>query len=200
MSITTIIGPMFSGKTSEMVRLIDRKRIAGYRCLIIKHCDDNRFDLKLCDSEKIDKNHITTHGDIRYTKTDICYYKSLDLMLAEKIVNDKSYDVVAIDEGFLFGENIVEFCNYLANRNIEVIVSTIESSYKQKILPGIANLIAISEDLIKLKSICINCKKDASFNIRTIDSNKDILVGGADIYKSVCRSCMNNFKSAQFIK
>ena len=47
MSITLIIGPMFSGKTSELIRLVDRNRIADKICLIIKSVQDNRYDLDI---------------------------------------------------------------------------------------------------------------------------------------------------------
>ncbi len=80
------------------------------------------------------------------------------------------------------------FCNELANNNIEVIVSTIDSSFKQEIFQEIGKLIAISENVIKLKAVCMKCKiNDASFTIRTVDNDNEILVGGSDIYQSVCR-------------
>ena len=73
MSITTIIGPMSSGKTTEFIRLIDRKRIAEKKCLIIKYCWDDRFNK--IDESKPSENiyHITTHSDICYHKCEIIY-------------------------------------------------------------------------------------------------------------------------------
>ncbi|AQN68180.1 thymidine kinase [Saudi moumouvirus] len=185
MSITTIIGPMFSGKTTEFIRLIERKKLAGKQCLIIKHLQDNRFE-EINSKEK----HVITHNKIKYKNCDIVY--NTDLMNNEFLEYVKtSYDVVGIEEGFFFN-NLTTFCNCLANENIEVIVSTIDSSYKQEIPQEIGKLIATSENVIKLKAVCMECKNtDASFTIRTIDDEQDILVGGSDIYQSVCRPCLN---------
>lgn len=194
MSITTIIGPMFSGKTSEFIRLIDRKRIAGKKCLIIKHSIDNRFDnITTCSDNS---NHITTHSEIRYHKCDIINLSEIANQCVINIIYQK-YDVVGIEEGFFF-KGIAKFCNMLADKGIEIIVATLDSSYKQELFAEIGDLIATSEIVIKLNAVCMCCRKrDASFTIRTIESNEEILVGGIDIYQSVCRKCLNKFRENQ---
>ena len=189
MSITLIIGPMFSGKTSELIRLVDRKRIAGKKCLIIKHTTDNRYD----NLENIE--NIMTHSHISYSKTDIIKLPEITKEFIIDIVTNNKYDVVAIEEGHFFID-INVFCTELANNNIDVIISAIDSSFKQEMFKNIGELIANSEKVVKLSAICMECKlSDAYFNIRTINSDDDILVGGADIYKSVCRKCMNKLKN-----
>ena len=203
MSITVIMGPMFSGKTSELIRLIDRKRIAKKNCLIIRHTDDNRFDHA---HDQISDNnlstgandvlkHITTHNEFKYQKCDILYLSNLsgdDELFANICLK---YHVVAIDEGFFF-VGINKFCNELANNNVEVIVATLESSYQQRLFSEIGELIANAETVIKLTAICMRCEnEDASFTIRTIESDKEILVGSDDIYQAVCRKCLNEFKT-----
>lgn len=186
MSITTIIGPMFSGKTSELIRLVDRKRIAGKKCLIIKHSSDNRFDNT---NNVLDKNHITTHSQLTYKKCDIEYLTELTEDVCKKYI-ENNYHVIGIDEGFFF-INISKYCNYLANNNIDIIVASIESSYKQELFVEIGNLIAVSENVIKTFSVCMQCSADnASFTIRTNDSKENILVGGTDMYQSICRKCL----------
>lgn len=190
MSITLIIGPMFSGKTSELIRLVDRKRIAGKKCLIIKHTNDIRYDDINDNTDKID--NIVTHSHIQYSKTDIIKLSELLNDIQNNIIEKKTYDTVAIEEGHFF-PNINTFCTGLANNGIDVIVSAIDSSFKQEMFKNIGELIANSEIVMKLTAICMVCKdKDAHFNIRTVSSNEEILVGGADIYKSVCRTCMIN--------
>lgn len=195
MSITTIIGPMFSGKTTELIRLLDRKRIAGKSCLIIKHTRDDRFD---SNNESGDSYpniyHVTTHSEICYQKCDIIYLSELNDPNLKSLIL-KKYNVVGIEEGFFF-KGICQFCNLLANNNIEVIVSTLESSYKQELFVEIGNLIAISENVIKLLAVCMHCKnKEAAFTIRIFDCDEEFLVGGADKYNSVCRKCLNKFKN-----
>lgn len=182
---------MVSGKTTEFIRLIERQRMADKKCLIIKHVDDNRFDIDLNQ-----RNHVTTHNKIKYEACDIVYTTELNKKeTIEKIV--KEYNVVGIEEGFFFSD-ICVFCDTLANNGIIVIVSTLDSSYKQELFKNIGNLIAISENVIKLKAVCMNCKQnDASFTIRTINSDQEILVGGSDIYKSVCRKCLIEFNKSK---
>jgi thymidine kinase len=196
--ITVVIGPMFSGKTTELVRLIDRKRLADKKCLIIKNEKDNRFDRIIdninCD-EYVEKSHLTTHSEIRYNKCDILSLTELNNNTFEYICKNK-YEVVGIDEGFFF-RDLTDFCCKLTNVGIDVICSTLDSSYKQELFPEIGKLIAKSEHVIKINAICMRCKKDgASFTIRTIQSEEQILVGGSDIYQSVCRKCLNDFNNS----
>ena len=185
MSITTIIGPMFSGKTTELIRLIDRKRISGKKCLIIKHKIDIRFGT--------DKN-ITTHGNIIYDKCDIDYVT--DIMDLDNIKRSLSYDVIGIEEGHFF-DGIFMYCNKLANDGLDIIVSTLDGSFQQILIKHeIGDLIATSEKVIKISAICMYClQENASFTIRTIESNETILVGDRDIYKCACRKCLNKFKN-----
>lgn len=189
MSITTIIGPMFSGKTTELIRLIDRKKITGKKCLIIKNINDIRYDFLM--ESKI-KKHITTHNKYSYNCCDIIYLSELNREKMQNIIDDE-YKIVGIDEGFFF-KNIKNFCNDLANQGIEIIVATLDSSYEQKMFQEIGDLIAISENVIKLTAVCMFCKKnDAAFTIRIVNSVQEILVGGEETYKSVCRYCMNEY-------
>lgn len=188
MSITTIIGPMFSGKTSELIRLIDRKRIAKKNCLIIRHTGDNRFEY----ADNLSK-HITTHNEFKYQKCDIIYLSDFSEDSLLSTICSK-YQVVGIDEGFFF-KGINNFCNALAYRGICVIVASLESSYQQNLFTEIGELIATSEIVIKLTAVCMMCENtEASFTIRTIESDKEILVGSNDIYQAVCRKCLHEFR------
>ncbi len=190
MSITTIIGPMFSGKTTELIRLIRREKlIKKNKCLVIKHVNDIRYDEKNTNMF----NHITTHDGESY---DECDFINLSNFTDDKIVDDiiNKYNVVGIDEGFFF-KDINFFCNKLADAGVSVIVSSIDSSYQQEIFSEVADLIAMSERIIKLSAICMICEeRDASFTIRISDSKEKFLVGGKDLYRCVCRQCLNIFK------
>lgn len=195
MSITAIIGSMFCGKTSELIRLIDRKRIAGKKCLIIKHAKDNRFDGPEFNGIA-GTQHVTTHSDIRYCKCDIIYRSDFTDDEFTKSICEK-YEAVGIDEGFFF-KGLANFCNTLANNGIDVIVATLDSSYKQELFPEVGDLLAKTENIIKLKAVCMRCKQaEASFTIRTVESNEEILVGGAEMYECVCRPCLKSHREQQ---
>ena len=196
MSITTIIGPMFSGKTTELIRLVKREMLAKKECLIIKHSIDNRFDNNVSNAKNKVTHHITTHSGLSYHECDIIYLSDFNNKQIIETIK-KKYDVVGIDEGFFF-KGINNFCNKLANNGILVLVSTLEGSYKQEIFSEIADLVASSEKVIKLTAVCMKCQQnDASFTIRIIDSDEKFLVGGEEIYQCVCRSCLNQFKKSK---
>lgn len=185
MSITLIIGPMFSGKTTELIRLVDRKRIAGKKCLIIKHMIDTRFNTD---------NNVQTHSQISYEACDIKYFRVLTTVDIDYF--KQNYHVVAIEEGHFF-TNLCTYCNMMANNKIDVIVSALDSSFKQELFKNVGELIAYAETVVKLTAVCMRCKQDdGSFTIRNNGSTLDILVGGADIYESVCRECLNQFKTS----
>lgn len=193
MSITTIVGPMFSGKTTELIRLIDRNVVSKKRCVIIKNLIDNRFDnLDIVCKKTDNNNHVTTHCELTYYKCKVVYLSSLaDPDLIQLFTTN--YDVVGIDEGFFF-EGVVNFCNELANRNVEVIISTLDTDYKQKMFPCVGELMAFSEKVIKLNGICMVCNTDnANFTVRTVKSDKKILVGGKEMYMCVCRKCLKQY-------
>lgn len=180
---------MFSGKTSELIRLVDRKRISGKSCLIIKHVKDIRFD------HLNGNNNITTHSQMSYKQCDVIHLHDLNQEFILDLISGQKYNVIAIEEGHFF-TNLESSCSMLANNKIDVIVSALDSSFEQKLFTEVGNLIANAETTIKLNSVCMICKTaNASFNIRTIDSSEQILVGGSDIYKSVCRKCLNEFKN-----
>ena len=179
MSITLITGPMFSGKTTELTRQIDIETIIGNNCVIIKHVNDTRY----CDDNKI----ITHFGKV-YDKCDIILRDNLNDEFCNELI--EKYQVVGIDEGFMFN-NISHYCNLLADNGLKVIIASINSSYIQKKFEEISNLMATCEYLIKLYSVCNFCKKKAHFTVREIEDDREIIVGGNDIYKAVCRKCKN---------
>lgn len=193
MSITTIIGPMFSGKTTELIRLIDRKVISGQKCLIIKHLLDNRYTCNIDNINDIINNrkYLISHSNFKYDKCDIMALSDEDLSnndLIEYIV--MKYNTIGIDEGFLF-KNIKDFSNILANKNRNVVVATLDGSYKQEPFLEISKLIVTSDIVIKLYAVCMQCGCDgASYTMRINDNGQDILIGGAEYYKSVCRKCL----------
>jgi thymidine kinase len=179
MSITLIIGPMFSGKTTELIRLIERERILDRKCLIIKFKNDNRYSL----------TKIVTHNSYSYDKCDILNIDSLDQLNIDDII--KNYKVIGVEEGQFFN-NIHLFSNKLANHDINVYISALDGTFKQDLFGDIGLIFPLAETIIKLKAICMKCKNsDASFTIRTIKSDDLIVIGGAESYVAVCRKCLN---------
>lgn len=176
--IELIIGPMFSGKTSELMKRINRLSVVNHKCIVIKYCKDNRYS---------NSNFIFTHDKINM------YAVNTDSLLKLKDMAE-NYTIIGIDEGQFF-EDIVDFCETMANMNKIVIVAGLDATFERKPFGKILDLIPLSESVIKLSAICKYCCKnidhvmEASFSKRLIDDKSEILIGGSDLYTSVCRQC-----------
>ena len=178
MTIELIIGPMFSGKTTELLRRLDRHKLASKRVLIIKYSKDNRYST----------NEICTHDNIRNDQS----YKvisTIDLTEVDTYLKQENYrvDVIGIDEGQFF-VNIAYFCDLWASYNKHIIISALNGDYKREIFTNIIPLFPICEDITKLTSIC-SCGDEASFTHRKIEDKNQEIIGGKDIYEPLCRKC-----------
>src|SRR5208282_1524583 len=112
-----------------------------------------------------DSKHVTTHGHIRYQKTDITHSPTLTTQDVDNWITSKKYNVIAIEEGHFFPD-IQTHCIKLANNGIDVIVSALDSSFKQELFADIGELIANSETVNKLSAVCMMCKQsDGHFTI-----------------------------------
>ncbi|AAG02722.1 thymidine kinase [Betaentomopoxvirus amoorei] len=180
MSIELIIGPMFSGKTTELMRKINRYILSNQKCVIITHNIDNRF---------INKNIINHDGNI--LNKEYLYIKTNNLINEINIVDN--YDIIGIDECQFFEENDLEqFCDKMANNKKKVIVAGLNCDFNRNIFNSISKLIPKVEKIKKLQAICQFCYKDASFTIKKHNKNQIIEIGGQDLYVPVCRLCYNN--------
>ena len=171
--IQLILGPMFSGKTTELIRRMQRFQLANHPCLVIKYSKDDRYD----------KNGISTHDRrvISATSAD-------ELNHVRKIAYN--YVVIGIDEGQFFPD-VVEFCEDMANAGKTVIVAALDGTFQRKPFGNILNLVPLAESVVKLKAVCMICYKDAAFTRRLGSETEIELVGGTDKYMAVCRSCYN---------
>ncbi|CAL1542815.1 unnamed protein product [Lymnaea stagnalis] len=176
--IQVIFGPMFSGKTTELMRRMKRYQIANYRCLIIKYAKDIRYDF----------NGIATHDN-----------QVLGAMSAEKLSDLQSealkYDIIGIDEGQFFPD-IVSFCDKLANQEKVVIVAALDGTFQKKGFGDILNLVPLAEHVLKLTAVCMNCYNEASFTKRIGLETEVEVIGGAEKYLAVCRECFVSPKSS----
>jgi thymidine kinase len=158
--------------SSELQRQIKRMKISGKKCLLIKHEIDNRYS----------NNECCTH--------DLHSMSALAVSsLWDAYEKCKDYQVIGIDEGQFFPE-IVGFVNQLVDNDGKiVIVAALDSTFEGKPFGTIHELLANSEQFIKLTAICQDCGSDASFTVKKNSSNNIIEVGAADLYLPVCRKC-----------
>lgn len=172
--IQLIFGPMFSGKTTELMRRMKRYQIANYKCLVIKYSKDDRYD----------KEGIATHD--RQTLPAVPADKLDDVAtLAE------NFEVIGVDEGQFFPD-VVSFSDEMAERGKIVIVAALDGTFQKKGFGDILNLVPLAENVIKLNAVCMGCNNEGSFTKRKGQETAVEVIGGADKYWAVCRTC---FKS-----
>ena len=170
--IEVICGPMFSGKTEELIRRLVRAQIAKKNVFIFKHSTDNRYS----------EDYIVSHN-----KNKI---KCHSITSPEQIIEfSKEIDIVGIDEAQFFNLDITETCNRLANEGKKVIIAGLDRDYKAIPFGPMANLLAHADYITKLNAICMVCGNEASFSQRLTKEKNQILVGESEKYEARCRDC-----------
>lgn len=170
--IELILGPMFSYKTTELLRRAHVLQRAKKRCLFIKPQIDNR------DSA----THIVTHDKMR--EKAMVVPKLSDI----PETSWKEYHVLAIDEGQFF-EDIVEFADMAANQGKTVLISGCDGTFQRKPFHRILEVIPIAEKITKQHACCVDCGTEASFTLRTTQEKEVDLIGDNDKYQPMCRAC-----------
>jgi len=168
--IQLILGPMFSGKSTELIRRLKRYQVAKYDVLIVKYAKDVRYD----------ELGIATHD--RQTLPAVAATKLTDL--TEKA---KDFDVIGIDEGQFFPD--VAWAEEMANIGKVVLIAALDGTYQRKPFYNIMELIPLAESVSKLNAVCMNCFREAAFTKRTTDEDSLEVIGGADKYMAACRTC-----------
>jgi len=175
MSVSLIIGPMFSGKSTELFRRIRREQYAGKRTIIYKYVKDMRY---------------TTRQDLACSHDGVSQEAVPVSTLEPFIDNLPDVDVIGIDEG-QFIACLEQFCQTAANAGITVIIAALDSNYKRESFQNVTNLVGVSEHVRKLHSVCIMCGKKAAFTRKLLINKKTSIedIGGADKYIASCRRC-----------
>ncbi|CAG9332761.1 unnamed protein product [Blepharisma stoltei] len=171
--IQVIFGPMFSGKSTELLRRIRRYKVRNDSCILLK-TKDARYEN--------DEDKVVTHDLVNYLEAFAC-----DTLYEAENVAD-SHDVIGIDEGQFFSD-IISFVEDMANRGKIVIIACLDSDFRREPFGTICQLIAKAERVTKLSSICHYCKDDAAFSARLTQEQAIKVIGGPDKYKPVCRTC-----------
>ncbi|KAM9537524.1 thymidine kinase, cytosolic [Guaruba guarouba] len=169
--IQVIFGPMFSGKSTELMRRVRRFQLAQYRCLLVKYAKDTRYG----------SSGVSTHDKNTMEAVPACFLKDV----YQDALNST---VIGIDEGQFFPD-IVEFCEMMANTGKTVIVAALDGTFQRKAFGSILNLVPLAESVVKLNAVCMECYREASYTKRLGAEREVEVIGGADKYHSVCRAC-----------
>lgn len=172
-SIEVICGPMFSGKTEELIRRVRRSQIARQKVQIFKPGIDDRFS----------KEDIVSHSSQSVKAVPI--KNSIDIL--KNLYN--ATRVVAIDEVQFFDETIIKVIEKLAGRGCRVICAGLDQDSYGKPFGPIPTLLAIADHIDKVHAICTVCGNPASKSQRIkSDKSEQVLVGEADFYEARCRT------------
>lgn len=171
--IEVICGPMFSGKSEELIRRLRRAIIARKRVEVFKPAIDNRYS----------EDEIVSHGDLRLKSQVVG--DAGDIM--DRI--DWRSEVVGVDEANFMGPKMVEVAGRLADSGKQVIISGLDTDYLGRPFAPIPDLLAHAESITKTLAICVRCGNPAKHTQRLRGSDDLIVVGAADMYEARCRRC-----------
>ena len=177
--IETVIGPMYSGKSEELIRRIKRAKIAKQNIVVFKPKIDDRYS----------KEDVVSHsGDS---------VNAIPINSAKEIYNfiDSKTQVVGIDEVQFFDEQIVEIAVDLADKGIRVIAAGLDMDFKGEPFGPTPRLLCVSEFVDKIQAICSVCGQPATRSQRLINGEPAkyddpiIQVGAVESYEARCRKC-----------
>lgn len=171
--IEVICGPMFSGKSEELMRRLRRAMIARKRVQVFKPSIDTRYSL----------DEIVSHGDIRM--------KSEVIKDASEVLTrlDWRTQVVGMDESNFFGPELVDIANQLADTGKQVIIAGLDTDYMGRPFPPMPTLLTLAESITKTLAICMRCGNPAKHTQRLVESDDLIVVGAGGMYEARCRRC-----------
>jgi len=177
-SIEVVCGPMFCGKSEELIRRLRRSTIARYAVVCVKPSIDDRHGV----------DDVISHAGSRIGARAIADPRELLELRGEA-------DVIGIDEAQFFDSRIVEVCEDLAASGLSVICAGLDRDYRGLPFGPMAELLCIADRVTKLQAVCVQCGGDATLSQRLVDGapapfdDATIVVGGAERYEARCRGC-----------
>jgi thymidine kinase len=178
-ALVVITGSMFAGKTEELIRRVRRALYARRIVQVFKPALDTRADHAA----------IRSHSGILHAAQSVADSRELGGRV------EPATDVVAVEEAQFFDAGIVEVCQHLADGGRQVIVAGLDMDFRGRPFGSMPVLLAVADEVVKLRAICARCGADASRSQRIVggrpapDSAPTILVGAEEHYEARCRRC-----------
>ena len=170
--IEIICGPMFSGKTEELIRRMVRAQYAKQKVAIFKPKTDNRYS----------DDYIVSHNKRKI--------KSIILESADDIYDYKEKaDVFGIDEAQFFDDSLIQVSNELAKSGKRIVIAGLDKDYTANSFGPIHQLMIDAEYVDKVNAICMSCGDPANFSQRLTNEKKQVVIGEIDKYEARCRKC-----------
>ncbi|MCL6449782.1 MAG: thymidine kinase [Acetobacteraceae bacterium] len=183
-SLVVIAGCMFAGKSEELIRLVKRAAIARQRTLVFKPSLDDRYD----------REEVVSHDGVGVKAIPIDPHQPQAIL--ERVDSlTQPVQVVALDEGQFFSPAILDVVQDLVGRGVRVIVAGLDTDFAGRPFGPMPQLMALADEVMKLKAICVRCGQPAFHTQRLIDGRPApldsplILIGGSETYEARCRDC-----------
>lgn len=186
-ALTVITGPMFSGKTESLIRLVKRTRDAGLPVQVFVPASDTRNGVGV----------VRSHAGLDLEALGINAWavdaEHLDTLSERTRPGTR---LVAIDEAQFFPTGLIAQIRKLLLRDIHVVVAGLDRDYREEPFGPMPTLLALADHVSKLTSICVECKQDtARLTYRRTNATQQVLLGAAEAYAPMCRACFNRATS-----
>lgn len=178
-SITVVCGSMYAGKSEELIRLARRALYAKKSVQVFKPSVDNRYDQTM----------VVTHMGVKHEAVPVRGVTELRASI------EAGTDVVCIEEAQFFDNSLIDLCVDLADIGVEVICAGLDQDFRRQPFGPMPNLLAIADEVIKLRAICMNCGAPASHTYRMVDGKPArwddpiVMIGATESYEARCRNC-----------
>lgn len=163
---------MFSGKTEELIRRLNRALIARQKVEIFKPAIDTRYH----------ESNVVSHNDTEIRSTPVQFADDIMLLAGD-------CEVVGIDEVQFFDDQIVRVASQLATAGKRVILAGLDMDFEGKPFEPMPQLLAIAEYVTKVHAICMKCGDLASYSFRLSDAKQKVVLGEKESYEARCRKC-----------
>ena len=178
--LEVIVGPMFSGKSEELIRRLKRARIARQRVACFKPDIDLRYH----------RTAIASHSSQTHEATTVANVERLREALANQL---HQVEVVGIDEAQFLDDGIIALAMELVHLGKRVIIAGLDTTFTAEPFGPMPALMAISDEVTKLSAVCMVCGAPAIHTQRLGQSQELVVVGAAGLYEARCRAHFNPF-------
>ena len=186
--LNIILGPMYSGKSTELLRIYNKYKIK-YNIQVINHKSDNRYG----------NNTVNTHNNNNLNCLSFNNLSDYYNQFTNR--SEDNTEIILIDEAQFF-EDLYDFCKDIVDTTNKIVyIFGLSGDYKREKFGQVLDLIPLADNIIHLKAICNNCNEDreAPFTLRITKKNDQFLVGGIGEYSAVCRECWLKKKLCKII-
>jgi len=173
-TLETIVGAMFAGKTSELLKRILWAEYQGKKILVLKHRIDNRYSEKL----------ISTHNNLSHECYAMDDWKNVH---SRYDFSKKNYDVIFLDEiQFMKSDETIENVDNILNLEIDVVCAGLDQDSRGKPWETSSFLLGLSDKITKIYGFCNVCGLEATKTYRKVEGGDRTKVGAADVYEPRC--------------